>query len=120
MPVLSEECLQLALKFQELGDGKVQGFVRTSPYELELACTKFCDHMLMYLSVDYSCLQRCLEVFSDSEGKDLFLCINLFVGTKPEVHKTYPHPLKTNRQRKESSLGLATVPVWMLARAMPS
>ena len=40
-------------------------------------------------------------------------CINLFVGTKLEVHKTFPHPLKTNRQRKESSLGLATVPlVW--------
>ena len=41
MPVLSEEYFQLALKFQELGGGKVQEFVRTGSYELELPCTRF-------------------------------------------------------------------------------
>ena len=41
MPVLSEEYFQLALKFQKLGGGKVQEFVRTGSYELELPCTRF-------------------------------------------------------------------------------
>ena len=41
VPVLSEEYLHLALKFQELGSGKVQEFVRTGSYELELPCMRF-------------------------------------------------------------------------------